>query len=156
VNRFPAMSEQKKRRRIEEFRQLCREKGVPFTLQRRVVLQTVLGLSSHPTADEIHSSAAVRGASVARATVYRTLENLVQMGAITKVGHGGSAIRYDGRIELHHHLVCLRCNAVMDIASTGLNAIPMPDTSALGFVVKDCRVQWCGLCRRCQINKNKA
>ena len=155
MSHVPAMSGQEKKHRVEEFRQLCRRKGVPFTVQRSVVLRTVLDLSSHPTAEEIYSCAAVREAGVSRATVYRTLENLSQLGAIIKVGHGGSAVRYDGRVALHHHLVCLRCNTIMDIISAELDAAPIPDTAEFGFVVKDFRVQLSGLCRRCLTDKNK-
>jgi Fur family ferric uptake transcriptional regulator len=93
MNRFGAMSEPHSKLRVDEFRQRCRETGVPFTAQRRVVLQTVLELNAHPTADGIYSSPTVRSAGISRATVYRTLENLVQLGAIAKVGHEGSAIR---------------------------------------------------------------
>ena len=149
------MSERKKKLRVEEFRQRCREKGMPFTAQRRVVLQAVLDLRSHPTADEIYASPAVRKAGISRATVYRTLENLVRFGSIAEVGHAGNAIRYDGRIELHHHLICLKCNAVMDIADAGLNAISIPDTSKFGFVVNDFHMQLRGLCRRCLTDKEK-
>lgn len=156
MNRLQVMSKQKQKGRVEEFRLRCREKGVPFTTQRRVVLQTVLKLSSHPTADEIYSSPVVRQAGISRATVYRTLDSLVQSGDIIKIGHAGNAIRYDGRIELHHHLICLKCNAVMDIANAGLDAIPIPDTSDFGFIVKDFRMQLSGLCRRCLADRQKA
>ena len=146
----PPLSEQAKKRRLDEFQRRCREKGVPLTAQRRVVLRAVLDLDCHPTSDEVYSSPAVRRAGISRATVYRTLESLVQLGAITKACHAGGVIRYDGRIDLHHHLVCLRCNAVTDIADSGLDALPIPDTSAFGFEVRDFRVQLRGLCRRCR------
>ncbi len=134
---------------------MCREQRVPYTAQRRAVLRAVLELGTHPTAEEVCSSAAVRSACVSRATVYRTLESLARMRAILKVGHGGSAVRYDGRIAMHHHLVCLRCNAIIDIAGAGLDATSLPDTAAFGFVVKDFRVQLSGLCRRCKSDNPK-
>jgi Fur family peroxide stress response transcriptional regulator len=152
---MPAMSEAMKKQCEEEFRRLCREKGVPYTTQRRAVLQAVLELGNHPTAEEVCSSAIVRNAGVSRATVYRALESLARLGAVIKVGHGGSAIRYDGRIELHHHLVCLRCNAITDIASAGLDSTPVPDTTEFGFCVRDFRVQLSGLCRRCRTDNPK-
>jgi Fe2+ or Zn2+ uptake regulation protein len=151
----PPLSEWTKKRRMEELQRRCREKRVPLTTQRRAVLQAVLDLDCHPTADEVHSSPAVRRAGISRATVYRTLENLVQLGAITKACHPGGVVRYDGRIELHHHLVCLRCDAVEDIADAGLDALSLPDTSAFGFEVKDFRVQLRGLCRRCRRMEDK-
>ncbi len=150
MKRIPAMSKIMIKQHEEEFRKLCREKHVPCTVQRRAVLQAVLELGSHPTADDVFASAAVRRAGVSRATVFRALENLALMGAVIKVGHGGSAIRYDGRVELHHHFVCLRCDKITDIVSPKLNAIPIPDAGTIGFIVKDFRVQLSGLCRRCQ------
>jgi len=143
------------RRRVAEFQRLCREQGIPLTTQRRAILKTVLALDCHPTADEVSAAPAVRRARVSRATVYRTLESLVRLGIITKACHPGGVIRYDGRTEIHHHLICLRCDAVIDIADSQLDAIPMPDTSALGFDVKDFRVQLRGLCRRCRRLEDK-
>jgi Fur family peroxide stress response transcriptional regulator len=150
---IPAMSKVKKMQREEEFWHFCRANRIPCTAQRRAVLRAVLELGSHPTADEVHASAPVRDAGVSRATVYRTLENLVQLGAIIKVNHGRSAIRYDGRAEVHHHFVCLRCNEIIDVASPALDAICIPDAGKSEFVVKSFNVQLSGLCRRCLTDK---
>ena len=144
-----------KRRRMAQFQRVCREQGVPLTTQRRTILKTVLALDCHPTADEVHAAPAVRRARISRATVYRTLENLARLGLITKACHPGGVVRYDGRTEIHHHLICLRCDAVVDIADARLDAIPIPDTSALGFDIKDFRVQLRGLCRRCRRLEDK-
>jgi Fur family peroxide stress response transcriptional regulator len=123
---------------------------VPLTPQRRIVLDAVLNLDCHPTADEVYASPRVRRARISRATVYRTLESLVDLGVITKACHPGGVVRYDGRLEMHHHLICMRCDAVVDIADPALDALPIPDTSGFGFNVTDFRVQLRGLCRRCQ------
>jgi Fe2+ or Zn2+ uptake regulation protein len=144
----PAMSMAMKKQCEEEFRLLCREKRVPLTSQRKAVLLAVLELGSHPTAEEVHRYAASHRAGVSRATAYRTLESLAQLGAVLKIDSGG-AIRYDGRIGLHHHFVCLRCNSITDFASVELDAMPIPDIGNLGFVIKDFRVQMSGLCRSC-------
>lgn len=152
---IPGLTAQIKKRRLEEFRLRCRENRTPFTQQRRIILEAVLDLDTHPAADDIYSSPIVRRAAISRATVYRTLENLVQMGAITKTCHAGGKIRYDRRTEIHHHLVCLRCNAVEDISDTKLDSITIPDTSGYEFDVKDFRVQLRGLCRRCRRMEDK-
>lgn len=149
MQRIPAMTKAAVAQHTESFRQLCHARGIPFTTQRRVVLQAVLELGSHPTADEVYAAPAVRAAAVSRATVYRTLENLVRLGAIVKIGHPGAAVRYDGRPELHHHLVCLQCNAITDFASPQLDAVQVPDAGKLGFWAKDLHVYISGLCRKC-------
>ena len=115
-----------------------------------VVLEAVLDLDDHPTADRVHGAVAERDPGVSRATVYRALESLARVGIITKACHPGKAIRYDSRTETHHHLVCLRCDDVIDITDERLDALPVPDTSGYGFEVSDFRVQLRGVCRRCR------
>jgi Fur family peroxide stress response transcriptional regulator len=139
-----------RKQRLAEFEQCCRTLGIPVTPQRRLVLEAVLDLDCHPTADQVYSFLRNKQARISRATVYRTLESLVEMEIITKTCHPGGVIRYDGRTELHHHLVCLSCDAVIDIADERLNELQIPDTSAFGFEVKDFRVQLRGLCNGCQ------
>jgi Fur family peroxide stress response transcriptional regulator len=139
-----------KRACVERFERLCRETGVPFTVQRRAILEAVLDLGNHPTADQVHEAVGADMPAVSRTTVYRTLETLVRMGLITKVCHPGSAVRYDARVELHHHLVCLRCDSVIDFMDANLDALHIPDTSSMGFQVADFRVQLRGICRRCR------
>ena len=143
------MSETEIAHHEEALRRLCRERGIPFTRQRRVVLRAVLELGSHPTADEVFDAAIVRRAGVSRATVYRTLESFAQLGVIDKVGHPGNAVRYDGRLRLHHHFFCLRCNAITDIAGAHLDAVTVSDARELGLLIQDCRVQLSGLCSHC-------
>ena len=139
-----------KRACIELFERQCRDSGVPLTVQRRAILQTLLDLGNHPTADHVHQAVVAVVPAISRTTVYRTLETLVHMGVITKLCHPGSAVRYDARIELHHHLVCLRCDQVIDFSDPNLDALRIPDTSSVGFQVADFRVQLRGLCRRCR------
>ena len=144
------MDRQTKQARIEDFRRLCREQGLPLTEKRMVVLEVVLDLDNHPTADQVHEAVARRDPGVSRATVYRALESLARIGVITKACHPGKAVRYDSRTEIHHHLVCLRCDDVIDITDERLDAVPVPDTSRLGFEISDFRVQLRGICRRCR------
>ena len=131
--------------------QRCARLSFPLTAPRLAVLETVVALQgTHPTADEIHLAARAHGADVGRATVYRTLETFVGLGVLTKASHTGTAVRYDAIVARHHHLVCLRCDGILDIADARLDAVPVPDTSQLGFAVTDVQVQLRGLCRSCQ------
>ncbi len=150
ATRSRSLSGHEKKQRVESFETRCRELGVAVTQQRRIVLQAVLDLDSHPSADEVYALPAVRKARISRATVFRTLESLVRLGVITKVCHPGGVIRYDRRIETHHHLICVRCDAVADISHPGLDATVIPDTSECGFDVQDFRVQLRGLCSICR------
>jgi Fur family peroxide stress response transcriptional regulator len=135
---------------LESLKRACREAGVPVTVQRRLVFETVTALPGHPTADEVHRAVARRQPGISRATVYRTLEGLASLRLIQKACHPGRAGRYDARLERHHHLVCVRCDTIADISDSRLDRLSLPDTSAEGFEVLDHSVLLRGICRHCQ------
>ena len=144
------MNQQTTQERLEHLEKLCRGQGVPLTVQRREILKAVLEMADHPTADQVHQAVTKSMTGISRTTVYRTLETLVRLGVITKASHPGSVVRYDNRLDIHHHLVCQCCDQVVDISDERLDALPIPDTSAFGFEVLDFTVQLRGICRRCQ------
>ena len=65
---------------------------------------------------------------ISRGTVYRTLDTLARLRLIVRVSHPGSAARYDGHTERHHHLVCEECGAIRDLEDAGLDALEIPRT----------------------------
>ena len=149
------MDPRAKNERIERFAQLCRERKLVLTPQRRAILRAVLDLEDHPTADRVHAALGRRRVRVSRATVFRTLESFARLGVITKACHPGISVRYDSRTDLHHHLVCLRCERVIDISDARLDALPVPDTRRFGFVVSDFKVQLRGTCRECREQEDR-
>jgi Fur family peroxide stress response transcriptional regulator len=149
------LDEPARRERIELFERLCREQGERCTVQRRVILETVLELDNHPSADQVFEPVEARLPGISRTTVYRALEHLSHMGVITKACHPGRVARFDPRLELHHHLVCLRCNQLIDFEDEALNELTVPDTSDLGFEVSDYRVQLRGTCQSCREKEKK-
>jgi len=142
--------------RIEALRPLLRDRGLALTPQRRAILRALIELDEHPTADRVHAVLRRRRVSVSRATVFRTLEALARVGAIAKASHHGMASRYDGRTDLHHHLVCTRCDRVIDFSDDRLDALPVPDTRRLGFVVSDYQVHVRGICKQCREQEERA
>jgi len=136
--------------RMAAYYRHCRQNGLRNTVQKRAILEAVLDFDNHPTADQVHEAVTARVAEISRTTVYRALEGFARLGLITKACHPGSATRYDPNIGLHHHLICLRCDAVIDISDAALDALTVPDTSDFDFEVHDFRVQLKGICRRCR------
>lgn len=149
------MESQVRADKLAEYRRLCRANGWSFTPQRRAILEAVLDRDSHPRADDVYDELARRRLKVSRATVFRTLESLARLGIIQKAAHTGSAVRYDGRTDTHHHLVCMVCDRVIDLSDARLDAVPVPDTRRFGFVVSDLQVQLRGTCRQCREQEDK-
>ena len=144
-----------KAQRLEEYRKLCRERGLSLTAQRRAILEAVLDSTPTPRPTRCTRRSAGRRLRVSRATVFRTLEGLARLGIITKACHPGSSVRYDGRTDLHHHLICIACDRVIDFSDKHLDSVPVPDTRRLGFVVSDLQVQLRGTCRECREQEEK-
>ena len=144
------MDDAAKSKRLNAYRRICREQGLRVTIQKRAILEAVLELDNHPTADQVHAFVTREKSDVSRTTVYRALEGFARLGLITKACHPGSATRYDRNVDIHHHLICLFCDAVIDISDTGLDRLTVPDTSDFDFEVQDFRVQLRGICGRCR------
>lgn len=125
-----------------------RARGCPLTLQRRAILERFIDCTDHPAADTLHADVAARVRGLSRATVYRTLETLVELGLAVRIPHPGWEQRYDPRTDLHHHLVCESCGAVFDHESPALDHLPRPARSS-GFLAQGYSVQFRGRCAAC-------
>ncbi len=141
--------------RVEQFEAICRRIGVPVTVQRRVVLESVLQRVDHPTADQIADVVRQRVPSVSRTTVYRVLDMLVDVGAIRRLHHPGPAARFDGKVRRHHHLICKKCNKVIDLENAKLDKLPLPEVGTEGFEIDDFSVQFTGICAACRQAKTR-
>ena len=137
-------------KQLEDFEGLCRSKGLPLTVQRRTILEAILKLDDHPTADRIFESVKDLVSGISRTTVYRVLETLVELGVVRKIQHHGASVRYDGNTGRHHHLVCIRCNRVVDYLCDTLDQLPLPISNPGGFDISDFSVQFTGLCPDCR------
>ena len=136
--------------KMEAFEKLCREQGIPLTVQRRVILESLVGREDHPTADQVYESVCARLPGLSRTTVYRVLETLVKVGVIHHAHHLGAASRYDPNTERHHHLTCVECHQVVDLPEEALNAIRIPQTPFQGFEIMDYSVHLKGTCPDCR------
>jgi Fur family peroxide stress response transcriptional regulator len=134
--------------RLEHACSTLRLHGLPVTLQRRALLAHFVGRTDHPSVDMLHAGLARTLPGVNRATVYRTLETLVELGLATRMAHQGAQGRYDPHVERHHHLICEQCGAVEDVHSPTLDDLRLP-APASGFRARDYSVQFRGRCGAC-------
>ena len=131
-----------------------RAKGLPLTVQRRRLLERFLVSTDHPAAETLHADVAPLVPGLSRATVYRTLEKLVELGLAVRICHPGWEVRYDPHVERHHHLVCDGCGSVGDLESAELDRLRLPRSPA-GFEISGFTVQFRGLCARCARPRSK-
>ncbi|HEY4377222.1 MAG TPA: Fur family transcriptional regulator [Acidimicrobiales bacterium] len=126
-----------------------RDRGWRLTAQRRAVAEVLAGAHVHLTADEVLDRAVAVVPEVSRATVYNTLNELVDLGELREVSIDGRAKRYDPNTDAaHHHLICTRCGLIRDVPVA--DARPLSAAARHGFVVDDVDVVYRGRCSDCR------
>lgn len=119
-----------------------------LTKQRKVILEELTKLSTHPTADELYQIVRQRMPNISLGTVYRNLEFLVEQGQIARLETSGTQKRFDAFMEYHQHVRCVNCGCIGDV----FNTVSLPDIDGLevsGFRVTACRVEFDGFCDAC-------
>ena len=136
--------------RLRSFEDHCRRHGLRMTVQKRHILEVLLGMDGHPTVDRIYERVVEQLPGVSRTTVYRILDSFVKAGVARKVEHPGPAVRFDPNLDRHHHLVCVECDRVIDLEDPSLDELPVTAAAETGFQVLDYSVYFRGLCAACR------
>jgi Fur family transcriptional regulator, stress-responsive regulator len=127
-----------------------RSRGWALTPQRRVVAEVLSGDHIHLTADDIHELAVARLPEISRATVYKTLNELVALGEVRSIALGGRAKHYDPNPDTaHHHLVCDRCGRTLDVHPAGLEKINLQRSQRHGYKLGRTEIVFRGICPEC-------
>jgi Fur family transcriptional regulator, ferric uptake regulator len=93
-----------------------RDAGGRVTVQRRIVVETLLAQPEHITAEGLITQVQARYPEVNAATVYRTLEALDEIGALKRLAVGRGPTQWELTAGSHQHLVCDVCGAVQEVA----------------------------------------
>jgi Fe2+ or Zn2+ uptake regulation protein len=126
-----------------------RERGQRVTPQRLMVARVLSDLDRHVTAEVVFDELGERMPGVSLPTVYATLDLLESIGLIRRVASERGAVVYDPRTDDHHHLVCRRCGAIVDVdAPIEADALLSAARSA-GFAPDHAQVVVRGLCADC-------
>lgn len=105
----------------EEFSNKLIEKGLKVTPQRIAILEAIIVLNNHPTAENIIEYIRKNHPNIATATVYKVLDALVSNELIKKVKTERDIMRYDAVMESHHHLYCSESDRIEDYNDNELN-----------------------------------
>jgi Fur family peroxide stress response transcriptional regulator len=132
---------------ITEIRNQLIGKGLKVTPQRIAILEAIIKLNNHPTAEYIIDYIRNNHPNIATATVYKVLDALVANRLIKKVKTERDVMRYDAVLENHHHLYSTESDRIEDFVDPELNEIiekyfekkRIPD-----FKIEDIKVQIIG------------
>jgi Fur family peroxide stress response transcriptional regulator len=99
------------------------ENGLKVTPQRTAVLEVILGLDNHPTAENIAEYLRLNFPHIPIGTVYRILETFISKGIIKRVNTKDDIIRFDPVKENHHHLYHSDSERIQDLYDDELNKL---------------------------------
>lgn len=136
--------------RIENFRARLAAQGQRVTPQRLAIYRYLIEHDTHPTADEIYQALKVEYPSMSPATVYKTLELLLDMGLITELGFGDSPNRYDGNPHEHVNLICTSCGRITDLEESLLKELREVVSQRTHFELHSQRHEFYGRCPECR------
>jgi Fur family transcriptional regulator, peroxide stress response regulator len=140
-----------KEERVADMVSALRRGGLRLTPQREAVCWELAGDESHPTAQALYDRLKPRFSSLSLATVYNTLQILVEQGLIHELGSAGDGtVHYDADPFPHVNLVCIRCHRIEDLAQPGLQAIAREIDRTSGYRVQGARIVFYGVCQQCQ------
>jgi Fe2+ or Zn2+ uptake regulation protein len=133
-----------------ELTEAFRAQGLKITPQRQLIFQILHGHPGHPSAESVYAAAVEQMPAISLRTVYQTLNDLSTMGEIQTLDLATGSSRFDPFVEEHHHhLVCDRCRAVVDVAVEGAGDL-VPSGELGGFAITSTELVFRGLCRNCQ------
>lgn len=125
-------------------------KGLKQTKQRQRIVELFIGLNSHTSAEDLHQAVKREGHNVGLATVYRTLNILVDAGLVEqksfREGHFVYEVRTPG--EHHDHLICLDCGKVLEFENPEIESIQDKIAIQYGFRLTHHRLDLYGRCQK--------
>jgi Fur family peroxide stress response transcriptional regulator len=108
---------------IESLKVKLRDKGLKATPRRLSILEAIIELNNHPTAEEIIKYIRNQNRNIATATVYKALDIMVARKVIIKVDTEKQIIRYDAILKPHHHLYSAGSRIIKDYENEEINII---------------------------------
>lgn len=131
---------------MDKIEQLCIDKGLRMTEQRRIIARVLSASDDHPDAEELHRRANTLDASISLATVYRTVKLFEDSGIIERHDFRDGRARYEEVPDEHHdHLIDVKSGQVIEFHSEEIEKLQEEIAHKLGFKLVDHRLELYGV-----------
>jgi Fur family ferric uptake transcriptional regulator len=127
---------------LERLEQLCQDKGLRMTDQRRVVARVLSTCADHPDVEELHRRCCAVDPHISIATVYRTVRLFEESGILTRHEFRDGRARYEEVRDTHHdHLIDMKSGAVVEFVDEEIEALQKAVAKRLGYRLVDHRLE---------------
>jgi Fur family ferric uptake transcriptional regulator len=129
-----------------DLEQLCTDKGLRITEQRRVIARVLSESEDHPDVELLHSRANKIDPGISIATVYRTVRLFEEAGILDRHDFGDGRARYEAAPEAHHdHLIDVETGKVIEFVDPEVEALQKQIAEKLGYRLVDHRLELYGV-----------
>ena len=129
-----------------DLEQLCADKGLRITEQRRVIARVLSESDDHPDVELLHERANKIDSGISIATVYRTVRLFEEAGILDRHDFGDGRARYEAAPEAHHdHLIDVESGKVVEFVDPELEALQKQIAEKLGYRLVDHRMELYGV-----------
>lgn len=126
--------------------ELCVERGMRMTEQRRVIARVLEGSADHPDVEELYRRSVAVDNRISISTVYRTVKLFEDAGIIERHDFRDGRSRYETVPEEHHdHLIDLKTGTVIEFHSAEIEALQEKIAREHGFRLVDHRLELYGV-----------
>lgn len=128
-----------------------KESGNKLTPQRLVIARILSESEGHPSVEDIYNQLRRDFPGISQATVYRNVMLLKSLGEVLEIGLAGASTRYDGKKPYPHpHVICIKCNKIIDPDLESLHDMTREIIDESGFEIVTYRLDFFGLCPECR------
>ena len=126
--------------------ELCAERGMRMTEQRRVIARILEDSEDHPDVEELYRRSVKVDAKISISTVYRTVKLFEDAGIIARHDFRDGRSRYETVPDEHHdHLIDLKSGNVIEFVDEEIEAMKKAIAERLGYRLVECRLELYGL-----------
>ena len=126
----------------QNLEELCLQKGMRMTEQRRIIAQVLASAHDHPDVEELYRRASAVDPNISISTVYRTVKLFEDSGIIERHDFGQGRARYETLPEEHHdHLIDLRTGTVIEFRDEEIEKLQEKIARKLGYKLVDHRLE---------------
>ena len=132
--------------RKSKLEQICVEKGLKMTEQRRVIARVLSEASDHPDVEAVHRRATAIDPNISIATVYRTVRLFEEAGILAKHDFGDGRARYEETPDEHHdHLIDIQSGKVVEFHNDEIEELQRKIAEKAGYRLVGHRLELYGV-----------
>jgi Fur family ferric uptake transcriptional regulator len=135
---------------LERYKAYLASHELKFTNQRKIIISEFLRAGGHINVEELFRSVKKKAAGGGLASVYRTVNSLVEAGLAVERQFLDRSSVFELHEPGHHHdhLICMRCRKIFEFENDKIEELQRDVASQLGFTLQDHKLELYGYCQK--------